>query len=146
MKINIKGTGIELTPAISEYVNKKLSVLTKHLEKNHEEVVVQVEVGRSTQHHKSGNIFKAEVHLIGGGLDLYAVSEQSDLYAAIDLVRDEIVHSLIQTKGKEETLARRGARIIKDAMRGLGQSTSRGFSWGIERFKFKGFKSFKKRP
>lgn len=146
MKINIKATGIELTTAISEYVNKKLSVLTKHLEKDQVGVIAQVEVGKNTQHHKSGNIFRAEVHLVGVGLDLYAVSEQPDLYAAIDLVKDEIVHSLVQAKGKEETLTRRGARIIKDAMRGLGQSTTRGFSWGLERFKFKGFKSFKKRP
>ncbi|KKW14940.1 MAG: hypothetical protein UY54_C0010G0013 [Parcubacteria group bacterium GW2011_GWA2_50_10b] len=89
MKINIKATGIELTPAIAGYVQKKISAIEKYLPAGAVDLVAQVEVGKSTQHHKSGEVFKAEVHLVGAGLDLYAVSEQSDLYAAIDLVKDE---------------------------------------------------------
>ncbi|MEK7176015.1 MAG: ribosome-associated translation inhibitor RaiA [Patescibacteria group bacterium] len=119
MKINIKATGIELTPAISSYVNKKISSLAKYLEKNAGAIVAQVEVGKSTRHHKSGEVFKAEVHLLGAGLDLYAVSEQSDLYAAIDLVKDEVAESLAQLKDKHETLSRKGARIVKNMMKGL---------------------------
>lgn len=122
MKINIKATNIELTPSISDYVEKKLSALSKHLEKDHADAVAHVEVGKSTQHHRSGNIFRAEVHLIGTGLDLYAFSEQEDLYAAIDIMKDEIMQSLVQTKDKAETLTRRGARIIKDAMKGFRNS------------------------
>jgi putative sigma-54 modulation protein len=122
MKINIKATGIELTPAISDYANKKISLLEKYLETSHADAVAQVEVGKSTKHHKSGNIFRAEVHLTGTGLDVYAVSEQDDLYAAIDLVKDEVLHNLTQLKGKQETLARRGARIIKDVMKGFADS------------------------
>lgn len=118
MKINIKATGIELTPAISEYVEKKVSSLDKYLESN-QDAVIQVEVGKSTQHHKSGDVFRAEFHIRGAGLDLYAASEQSDLYAAIDLVRDEMIGNLTQKKGKKETLARRGGRMVKDVIRGL---------------------------
>jgi putative sigma-54 modulation protein len=117
MKINIKATGIELTPAIAEYVNKKVSSLEKYI--NNEDVVAQVEVGKSTKHHKSGEVFKAEVHIIGGGLDLYTVAEQADLYAAIDVVKDEIVAKLMHHKGKRFALARRGAQAIKNMMKGL---------------------------
>ena len=116
MRINIKATGIELTPAISNYVNKKISSLEKYLSN---EVVVQVEVGKITQHHKSGNVFRAEIHIIGGGLDLYAFSEKDDFYAAVDVVRDEIIHNVVHTKTKRETMARRGAEIIKNMMKGL---------------------------
>lgn len=130
MKINIKATGIALTPAISDYVQKKISSIEKYLDKDSTDTVAQVEVGKSTRHHKAGNIFRAEVHLVGAGLDLYAFSEQTDLYAAIDLVRDEVMHSLVQKKGKHETLARRGARLIKNAMKGFADS----------------IKSFKKKP
>jgi len=118
MKINIKATGIELTDAISDYVNKKISALDKYLE-NHPEAVVQVEVGKSTKHHRSGDVFLAEVHVTGQGLDLYALSEKSDLYAAIDLVKDEIVQNILSVKTKKETLTRRGARAIKEMMRGF---------------------------
>jgi len=117
MRINIKATGIELTPAISDYVHKKVTVLEKYIQ--NADAVALVEVGRSTQHHKSGEVFKAEVRLTGAGLDLYAVSEQADLYAAIDLVKDEVARKLMHEKGKKESLARRGGRKLKDVMKGL---------------------------
>jgi len=119
MKINIKATGIELTPAIAGYVQKKISAIEKYLPAGAVDLVAQVEVGKSTQHHKSGEVFKAEVHLSGVGLDLYAVSEQTDLYAAIDLVKDDIVQNLLQLKGKHQTLSRKGAQLVKNMMKGL---------------------------
>jgi len=149
MRINTKATGIELTPAISSYVYKKISSIEKYLDKGGPEAVAQVEVGKSTQHHRAGNIFRAEVHITGEGLDFYAVEEKEDLYAAIDVVKDEIVRNLLQTKGKRITLARKSAEMMKNMMKGLTDSTTKGFSWGMERLKFKGFKgfkSFKKRP
>ena len=139
MKINIKATGIELTPAISAYVEKKISSIEKFGGKATNATAL-VEVGKSTRHHKSGDVFRAEVHITGGGLDLYAVSETNDLYAAIDIVKDEIVHNMLQLKGKRETLARKGAGLMKNMMKGLSDSTAKGFSWGMERLKFKNFK------
>ncbi len=117
MKINIKATGIELTPEIQAYVEKKLSVVGKYLEAN-ESLVAQVEVGKNSQHHQTGAIFRAEAHLIGGGVDLYALSEQADLYAAIDFLKDDLAHKLNHLKGKKQTLARRGGQMVKDMMRG----------------------------
>ncbi len=117
MKINIKATGIELTLAISDYVYKKVSALEKYF--INPDAVAQVEVGRSTQHHKTGEVYKAEVHVVGAGLDVYAVREAGDLYAAIDLVKDEIVQNTLQNKEKKISLTRRGARRVKDALKGL---------------------------
>ncbi|MDO8471451.1 MAG: ribosome-associated translation inhibitor RaiA [bacterium] len=125
MKINIKATGIELTQAISDYVYKKISSIEKYLDKSNTDIIAQVEVGRSTRHHKTGNIFRAEVHITGMGLDLYAVSEMEDLYAAIDVVKDEIVHSILQLKGKRETLTRKGAKMMKSVMKGIANSFKR---------------------
>ncbi len=122
MKINIKATSIELTAAIADYVNKKVSALDKFAPSD---AVAQVEVGRSTQHHKQGDVFRAEIHLIGAGLDVYASSEQADLYAAIDLVKDELREKLMHTKGKKEALYRRGARRMKDMMRGFNPFKNR---------------------
>ena len=118
MKINIKATGIELTPAITSYVEKKISALEKYVG-NTADIVAQVEVGKSTQHHKHGDVFRAEVHVTGAGLDLYAVSDQPDLYAAIDLVKDEVVRNALHLKGKHQTLARRGAQKVKNILKGF---------------------------
>ncbi|MEX2014213.1 MAG: ribosome-associated translation inhibitor RaiA [Parcubacteria group bacterium] len=144
MKINIKATGIELTEAISNYVHKKISAIEKYMDKaNSADAVARVEVGKSSQHHKTGNIFRAEVHITGANIDAYAVSEMEDLYAAIDVVKDEIAHNIVKLKGKRETLARRGAETMKNIMKGLSDSTTRGFSWGMDRLKFKSFRKRK---
>jgi putative sigma-54 modulation protein len=125
MHINIKATGIELTPAISDYSMKKVQSLEKYLDKDNPDIVAQVEVGKSTQHHKSGEIFRAEVHVVGGGNDYYAVSEQTDLYAAIDLVKDEIAREMVKSKGKRFALAKRGGRAVKNAIRGFPSTLKR---------------------
>jgi putative sigma-54 modulation protein len=116
MNIQIKGTGIELTPAISAYVDKRLDSVEKYFEKGGMPNMF-VEIGKASGHHKSGEIFRAEVRIGGAGQDVYAVSNAVDLYAAIDMVKDEIVREITKVKGKRETLMRKGGRMIKDAMR-----------------------------
>jgi putative sigma-54 modulation protein len=129
MNINIKATGITLTPAISDYVTKRVLTLEKYLDKENPNIVAQVEVGRSTEHHKQGDVFHAEIHIAGGGNEFYAVTDEADLYAAIDIVKDEIAREILKSKGKRFALARRGGRMVKDALRE--------FPWGLKKFKLK---------
>lgn len=118
MKINIKATGIELTLAISEYVQKKVSSLEKYF-RSSPNAIFEVEVGKSTQHHKHGNVFRAEIHVSGQGVDVYAAAEEGDIYAAIDTVKDELARKLTHEKGRRFALARRGAQAVKDMVKGI---------------------------
>lgn len=118
MKINIKTTGITLTPSISEYLEKKLGALDKFFDQT-EEILVNVEVGRTTRHHKSGDIFRAEIRLKINGKEYYTVAETPDLYASIDEVKDEIVRQLISGKKKYINLLRRGGAKIKNIIKGF---------------------------
>jgi putative sigma-54 modulation protein len=132
MKINIMATGLELTQSISDYVHKKIASLDKYL--NAElDVVAHVEVGKTTKHHKTGEVFKAEIHLVAPGLDLYVVTHEEDLYAAIDKVKDDMSRELRRTKGRQSALTRKGEQLMKGAMKG--------YSWSID--KLKGFKKKK---
>ncbi len=117
MKINIKATGIELSPALFSYVEKRLAKVEKYLDIT--EPIMAVELGKSTEHHKQGEIYRAEVRITGGGLDYYATKEAIDIYAAIDEVRDEIIHEITKNKGKKRELLRRGQRAIKNIIRGF---------------------------
>jgi len=117
MKINIKATGITLTPSISEYIEKKMNMLEKFLLKG--ESLVNVEVGRTTRHHKSGDIFRAEIRIISDGKEYYSVAETEDLYAAIDEVKDEIADELTSRKKKTAHLLRRGGAQIKNLLKGI---------------------------
>lgn len=116
MKINIKGTNISLTPSISEYVNKKVEILEKFFG-GVDEVLVNVEVGKTTKHHKSGDVFRAEIQVVSNGQTYYAVSETEDLYASIDKVKDDIAQELSSKKKKTIHLFRRGGAKIKELLK-----------------------------
>lgn len=118
MKINTKATNITLTPAISDYIEKKVSMLEKFFQ-NTGEALVNVEVGKTTRHHKSGDVFKAEIHLFVNGQEYYAVTETEDLYAAIDEAKDDVARSLSSKKKKALRLFRKGGAHLKNLLRGL---------------------------
>ena len=80
----------------------------------------EVELGKTSAHHKSGDVFKAEINITTAGSNqFYAVAEESDLYAAIDVVRDEIERTIVSRKEKRETLFRRGAAKFKNIIKRL---------------------------
>lgn len=118
MNINIKTTNITLTEAIREYTSKRLDAITAFF-KNDTTVKCDVELGKTSQHHNKGDIFRAEIHIVGKGRDLYASSEQDDLYKAIDVVRDEMLREVRTGKDKKITQSRKGAMKIKGMMRGV---------------------------
>ncbi len=111
-----------MTPAIEEYVTKKVSSLGKFFGDDKNEALCEVELGKTTEHHKSGDIFRAEVNIVRPGQNqFYAVAEKSDLYAAIDVVRDQIEREIVAKKEKRETLFRRGASQFKSLVRKISR-------------------------
>lgn len=118
MNINIKTTAITLTPAISDYVGKRLQKIDSILV-NDPSVQCDIELAKTTSHHQKGEIFRAEIHVVGAGKNVYASSEKSDLYSAIDSVRDEVLHELRTGKGKRVSLIRRGGARVKGLVKGL---------------------------
>ena len=117
MRVNIKATNTTLTEAIKSYIEKKLDVLTKFFKE--EDVLVNIEVGKISQHHKSGDIFKAEIRINANGEEYYATSETEDLYASVDKVKDEIVHELTSKRKKTLRLFRKGSAKIKNMLKGI---------------------------
>ncbi len=120
MKLNIKTTNIEMTQSIRDYLDKRLVAFEKFIQ-GEEAIMVDVEVGRTTRHHKQGDIFRAEINLHGKGHNLRAVSEKEDLYSAIDEARDEMVRELTAEKDKRTSLMRRGGLKLKNMLRGFGR-------------------------
>lgn len=121
MNINIKYSNIESTQAIKEYVFKRTLSLEKFMKGDSSELPVAVEIGKTTNHHKTGDFFKAEIGFVLKGKKFYAVSEGDDLYKAIDEVKEDIKIQLVETKSRQETTFRRGARSIKKMMKGLSK-------------------------
>lgn len=119
MRINIKATNIELTDSIADYFNKRLGAVRRLLDVGDDRFLMQAELGRTTRHHQSGDIFRAEVNLSVDGRQYRAESEARDLYTAIDNVKAEILGELKRGKEKRRSLLRRGGQRIKDILRGF---------------------------
>lgn len=119
MNINIKATNMEITPAIREYVEKRVSSLSKFETKG--ELSGYIEIGKTTNHHKQGDVYKAEIDITVNSTNFFAVSETSDLYAAVDAAKDEITRKITSAKDRKQTLFKRGAVSVKKMLKGISK-------------------------
>ena len=115
MKIIIKATNLELTPAINEYIEEKIGSLDKFLSKKFEknsEIKIEVEIARTTKHHKSGAVYYAEANIHLPGKILRAEHFDWDIRVAIDRIRDILQQEIKKYKGtKMETLKKIAAKL-----------------------------------
>lgn len=104
MKIIIKSTNLELTDAIANYINKKISPLSRFLKKYEEnsELNLNMEIAKTTRHHQKGDVFYVEINLKLPNKLLRAEEYNSDLYAAIDLAKDKIKQEILKFKSLKE--------------------------------------------
>ncbi len=120
MKRNIKTLNMDLTPAISAYLEKKIAHFDKFLtNENSENTICHVELGKTTQHHKNGDFFKTEISIRIAGKSFRAKAEESDLYASIDIATDDMIEELSSFKDKKVSLVRRSGAKIKSILKGL---------------------------
>lgn len=117
MAITITTHNTLLTPALQDYVEKRLGNLGKFTAGD---PVVAVDLGVVTAHHRQGEIFEVKVDAAAAlGKNYHVVSQKGDMYEAIDDARNQIVRLLTTAKDKNTTLFRRGAQKIKNLLRGF---------------------------
>ena len=119
MNIKTRSLSFELTPAIEDYVSKKVSSLERFLDKSSNSLC-EVELGKTTMHHKSGDIFKVELNITGPNKKQYfVVAEEADLYASIDVARDNMEEVIVSKNKKHSDLFRKGAGKVKSILKSL---------------------------
>lgn len=121
MEVIIKSTNLKLTDNINDYINKRISTLDKLINDEDTSVLCNVEVGKVSEHHKSGDIFRSEINLHIAGQDFRAVSEAGTLFSAIDETKNQMQKELRRYKEKRMRLIRRGGAKIKELLRNLRQ-------------------------
>ena len=109
MNITLKCPNLDLTPALKQYVEEKVSALVRH---NGELAIARVELERLKRHH-SGLVFRAEITVDAPGVNFRAESLSSDMYAAIDLMVPKLVVQLEKSKDKRTAKARITRRKLK---------------------------------
>jgi putative sigma-54 modulation protein len=124
MQINLNGKNIDITEAIHDYVQKRVTNLEKLLstiEAGGGEVMVNFEVGKSTKHHKGGEVFHSDCLINIDGKKFYASSDKEDIYQAIDEIRETLFREIRKNKDRKQTLFRRGASSVKKMLKGLSK-------------------------
>lgn len=112
MNTTIKATNLKLTPAIKTYIQKKMDMTEKYLGKQGA-IKCEFEIELTTKHHQKGEIFRAEVNLALPHALLRIERAETDLYRAIDNVKDHLVELI--RKHKEKRVAQRRPAMKKDA-------------------------------
>jgi len=124
MKIKLQGKNMELTEALQDYAEKRVTNLEKllsTLEANGAEARVSFEVAKTTNHHKGGDVFRAVCRINVQGEDFYADADREDIYQAIDAVKDTLYNEINRKKDRRQTMLHRGARSVKKMMKGLSK-------------------------
>lgn len=102
MNLTVSGRHIDVTPALREYVNEKLNRITRHFD-HVIDVNVILSVEKLTQ--------KAEVEVHVRGKDLFCAANESDMYAAIDLLVDKLDRQILRYKEKQADQRHNGAAL-----------------------------------
>lgn len=99
MQLSITGHHVDVTDALRNYVNAKFDKIERHYDHiTNAHVVLTVEK----------QVQKAEATLHITGSEVFADSENEDLYAAIDAMSDKLDRQII--KHKEKTVNRHHGR------------------------------------
>lgn len=119
MKINEKGVNMDITSDIRDYLYKKLEHVEKFLNPADQSTMCDVELGKISNHHNKGDVFRTEINLHIAGKNLRAESEMDDLFASIDIAKDEIIREIQTNKDKKVSMMKRGGAKIKNMIKGL---------------------------
>ena len=91
MKLNISGHHLDITPALRQHSNEKLSKIKHHFDQ-----VIDVNMILEVQ--KDVQIAEATIHLKGA--DLFAKVQSSDMYVSIDQLINKLDSQIIKHKEK----------------------------------------------
>lgn len=111
MTINIHGSGIDLTDAIKQYVEKKVNSLTKFFGNI---IQTDIDIGMNSHHHNKGKVYYAEFNVHVPGNMVRVVKESDTLYKAIDKVKDHLKVELEKMKEKRRARDKKVLRGKKE--------------------------------
>ncbi len=85
MKLILHTDGLQMTAATKQEAEDKFMRLRRVFGRlDHSDLLFNVELSRTTTHHKKGKIFRAEAHMPIGKHAMFVAVEGEDLLEAID--------------------------------------------------------------
>ena len=102
MKITISGRNMQLDEPLKVFVQERIGGLDKII--GNDKSVARVEIGLPSKHHRSGQIYYAEVNLKIDGKLLRASCQHEDLRSAISDVKNELQKQIKKFKDKNKSV------------------------------------------
>lgn len=117
MQIHFKGTNYELPADVTALARKKVEGLGKFLGKGKEYARAYVDLGKETEAHQNGKIWRADINLDVDGNRFYAKAIEESIEKAIDKSANELASELHTARRRQLSLMRKGGGAIKAMMR-----------------------------
>ncbi len=120
MRVTIRQKNLEITPALRVYVESKLLKPIRRFMKDaaaEDSSILDLELGRSTMHHKKGKVYHAEVSLTLRGRLLRAEADDEDIRVACDILAEELRREILSYQNRARALELRSGRVAKKDLR-----------------------------
>jgi len=102
MQIKIESPTFKLTPTIQTQIERKILSLekfTKIFEKE-KELIVFVEIKKSTKHHRHGEIFQTLLRLNLNGKNISVEANDINFQTSLDIAKDKMKEKILKYKEK----------------------------------------------
>ena len=112
----------EISQKAKDLAERKIRNLKKYLGKTREAVDIQVyvELGKATEAHQTGPIWRAQINMDAPGEQFHAYAIAERIEVAISTAVSEIEQELRKRKAQRKNVIRRGGIALKSMMRGFG--------------------------
>ncbi len=121
MQTKIKTSGsVILSDELNAFIDKKVQKLAVFLKKD-DAAICEIEVGTTSAGQRTGDVYRAEVHVTFSGGDAYAEATTNTVHGALDRAVSEARRELRKKKGKDRDLMRKGAGEVKEFFRRFGK-------------------------
>lgn len=115
----LKRTNLSFTPAIESTADKIVEALDVFVEESDTSAIAEIEIARTTNHHKSGEIYRAEINFHSRMGTFRVESEKEDPLVALNSVKEELVNVLRSKKTKRMHFIRKSGLKLKNMLKGL---------------------------
>jgi len=115
----VKGTNLEITKDMSDYLEKKIQMLDKFVDPDDSGASIDVEIEKTTNHHQKGDVYRAEFNFVMRGKGFRSESTVEDIYTAIDEAKDDLAREITEYQNKSRGKKRKEGAFLKRLMRGF---------------------------
>ena len=113
MRTQFTASNYDLPRAATEHAERKLKALAKYLGRAKEGSLVRVHLGKESEAHQRGRIWRADLNFELDGALYRASALEETIEAAIDRAMGELIREVRTARERRKSLMKRGGAKVK---------------------------------